>query len=59
MLLEEAREVAAPAELRGAQFDGVGPGLPVPVAISVALIRGIGAALAWSSAAEEVGFELH
>ena len=40
--LEEAREVAALAQLGDAQLDRAGPGLPVPVAIAVALGQPVG-----------------
>ena len=44
--LQEAREVGALAQLRDAQLDRAGPGLPVPLAIAVALGQPLGALLA-------------
>ena len=44
--LQEAREVAALAQLRDAQLDRAGPRLPVAVAVAVALDQPLGALLA-------------
>ena len=50
--LEEAREVAALAQLRDAQLDRAGPGLPVAVAVAVALVEPLGARLAVAGAGQ-------
>ena len=57
--LEEAGEVAAPAQLWDTQLDGARPGLPIPVAVTVTLIGPLGAALVRAGAAETIGLELH
>ena len=57
--LEEAGEVAASPQLRDPQLDGSGPGLPVAVAIAVALIDPALAALAVTGAAQGLGLQLH
>ena len=44
--LQKAREVAALAQLRDAQLDRPGAGLPVAVAVPVAMVDAIGAAFA-------------
>ena len=56
---EEARKVAAAAQLGDAQLHGAGPGLPVPISVAVALVGPLGAALVGTGAAERVGLELH
>ncbi len=56
---EEAGEVAAAAQLRDAEFDRAGPGLPVAIAIAVAMIGPALAALAVAGAAQGVGLQLH
>src|SRR5678815_2726457 len=48
---EEAGEVAAMAQLRDAQFDRAGPGLPIAVAIAIAVVGPALAALAMASTA--------
>ena len=57
--LEEAGEVAAAAQLRNVQFHRAGPGLPVAIAVAVALVGPVLAALAVSGAAQCVGLQLH
>jgi hypothetical protein len=56
---EEAREVAAAPELRDAQLDRARAGLPIAVAVAVALVAPLGAALAVSGAAQGFGLQLH
>jgi hypothetical protein len=57
--LEEAREVRALAQLRDAQLDGPGPGLPDPVAVAVALRQTLRALLAVSRARQPADLERH
>src|SRR3546814_1560756 len=47
--LQEGREVAPLAQLGNPQLDRAGTGLPVPVAVAVALVAPLGAALAMRS----------
>ena len=49
--LEEAGEVAAPAQLWDTQLDGARQGLPIPVAVTVTLVGPLGAALVRAGAA--------
>src|SRR5271169_2096974 len=56
---EEAREVAAMAQLRNAQLHRAGPGLPIAVAETVAMVGPALAALAVAGAAQSVGLQLH
>src|SRR5260370_25438461 len=48
---EEARKVAATAQLRNAQIHRAGPGLPVAIAVAVAMVGPALAALALAGAA--------
>ena len=57
--LQEAREVAALAQLRDAQLDRAGARLPDPVAIAVALVDPLGAALAMGGAGQPLDLQLH
>src|SRR5712692_4241048 len=57
--LEKGREVAAAAQLRDAQLDGAGAGLPVSLAVAVALVAPIGAALTGPGAAQALGLQRH
>src|SRR3954447_3402738 len=41
---EEARKIASLSQLRNAEFDGSGPGLPVAIPVTVAVIEPIGSA---------------
>src|SRR5665213_1048374 len=57
--LQEAGEVAALAQLGDAQFDRAGAGLPVAVAIAIALVAAIGTAFAGGRVAQAFGFQGH
>jgi site-specific DNA recombinase len=57
--LQEAREVGAPPELRDPQLDGPRPGLPVALAVAVALHQPLGAALAMRAAGQLTHLQLH
>src|SRR3546814_8772900 len=57
--LQEGREVAPLAQLGNPQFDRAGTGLPVPVAVAVAMVTPFGAALAMDGAAQALDFQLH
>ena len=57
--LQETGKVAAPAQLRNAQFDCACARLPVPVAVAVALDHALGALLAVSCAGQAANFQLH
>ncbi len=57
--LEEAREVAASPELGDPELDGAGPGLPVPIAVAVALRQPLGALLAIGRTGELADLQLH
>ena len=50
--LQEGREVGAAPQLRDPQLDRAGPGLPVALAVAVALVGPVGAALAMGGAAQ-------
>src|SRR5205823_6952795 len=56
---EEGREVAAAPQLRDAQLDRSRAGLPVAVAVAVALIAPFRAALAVPGAAQSFALQLH
>ncbi len=57
--LQETREVAAFPELRDAQLDSSRTGLPVPVAIAIALRQPLRALLAMGSAGQPTHLHLH
>jgi hypothetical protein len=57
--LQEAREVAAAAQLGDAQLDRAGPGLPVAVAVAVALHQAVGVLLAVRRACQRADLDLH
>ena len=57
--LQEGGEVAAPPQLRDPQLDSAGAGLPVAVAIAVALVAPFGGALAMRRTTELLGLEFH
>src|SRR6202023_2049282 len=57
--LEEARKVASFPQFWDAQFHRPGAGLPVAVAISIALRDPIGAAFAVRRAGQALDFQLH
>ena len=57
--LQEAREVAALAQLGDAQLDRAGAGLPVAVAVAVALGQPLGALLAVAGAGQLADLQLH
>jgi hypothetical protein len=57
--LEEAGKIAAFAQLRNPQLDRAGPGMPVAVAIAVALVDPAFAALAVPGAAEGIALQRH
>jgi len=57
--LQEAREVAAAAQLGDAQFDRPGPGLPITIAIAITLCQTGGALLAVRRACQRADLELH
>ena len=57
--LQEAREVAALAQLGDAQLHRAGPGLPVAVAVAVALGQPLGARLAVRRPGQAVHLQLH
>jgi len=57
--LQEAGEIAALAQLRDPQFDGAGPGLPVAVAIAVALRQPLRRLLAIAGAGQAADLQLH
>src|SRR4030088_2513801 len=56
---EEAREVAAASQLRDTQLDCSRAGLPVAVAVAVALVAPLRAALAMPGAAQSFALQLH
>ena len=56
---EEAREVAALAELRNPQFDGSGAGLPIALAVAVAMGEAIRRTSAAWGTGEALDIELH
>jgi hypothetical protein len=49
---QKGREVGALAQLGDAQLDGAGPGLPIAVAVAVALNQTLGALLAVAGASQ-------
>jgi hypothetical protein len=57
--LEEAREVAALAQLGDAQLDRPGPGLPVAIAIAVTLGQTMGTLLPVRRAGQRADLQLH
>ena len=57
--LQEARKVAALAQLRDAQLDRAGARLPDPVAVAVALDKPLGALLAIAGAGQALDLQLH
>ena len=57
--LQETGEIAAFAQLRDAQLDGAGPGLPIALAIPVAMGDPIDAAFTVRRAGEVLNFQLH
>ena len=57
--LQEAREIAAPAQLGDAQLNRSGAGFPEPVAVTVAVIDPVGTALAVRGAGQVVDLQLH
>ena len=57
--LEKAREVAALAQLRDAQLDRAGAGLPVAVAIAVALVEPIGLRSPCAAPVSALDLQLH
>ena len=57
--LEEARKVAALAQLRDAQLDGAGAGLPAAVAVAVAMHPPVRAPLAKRGASQPLDLQLH
>jgi hypothetical protein len=57
--LPEAGEVAAPAQLGDAQFDRPGAGLPIPLAVAVALDKALRALLAVAGTRYGFDFQLH
>ena len=57
--LQEGGEVGAAPQLGDPQFDGAGPGLPVAVAVAVALHQAVGAALAMGGAGHLAHLQLH
>jgi hypothetical protein len=56
---QKGREITALAQLRDAQLDGSGAGLPNPVAIAVAVIDAVRAALPMRGASQVLDFQLH
>jgi hypothetical protein len=54
---KEAREVAAMAQLGDARFDSASPGVPVPLAVAVALIGSLSAAFTGRGAPQRLGFQ--
>jgi hypothetical protein len=57
--LQKAREVGAAPELRNPQLDSAGSGLPVALAVAVALVHPLGAAFAMGGAAQAIALQLH
>jgi hypothetical protein len=57
--LQETGKVAALAQLRNAQLYRTGPGLPVPVAVAIALDQPLGALLTVSRAGQAAHLQLH
>lgn len=57
--LQDKREVAALAKLRDPQLDGLGAGLPITVAVAVALRQPLGALLAVRRAGELANLQVH
>jgi hypothetical protein len=56
---QKGREIAALAQLRDAQLDRAGAGLPHPVAIAVAVIDALRAAFPMRGAGQILDFQLH
>jgi site-specific DNA recombinase len=56
---KEAREVAALAELRNAQLDRAGAGLPIALAVAVAMGEAVGGASAVRRTGEALDLQLH
>ena len=57
--LQEAGEIAALPELRDAQLDGPGPGLPIAITIAVALRQPVRALLPVASPGQAGDLHLH
>ncbi len=57
--LEEAREVGAAPQLRDPQLDRTRPGLPIALAVAIALHQPIGAELAMGGAGDRAHLQLH
>ena len=57
--LGSRKEVAAAAQLRDAQLDGPGSGLPVAITVAVALRQPVSAAFAVRGAGHAADFQLH
>ena len=57
--LQEAREVTALPQLRDPQLDGSGPGLPIAIAVAVALVGSGLAAFAVPGATQRLGLQCH
>jgi hypothetical protein len=57
--LEEAREVTTLAELRDTQLDHTGAGLPVPLAVAVAMGEAIGGASTARRTGEALDLQFH
>jgi hypothetical protein len=56
---QEAGKIRALAQLRDAQLNGAGPGLPIPLAIAVALGQALGALLAIAGPGQATHLQLH
>src|SRR5262249_43280591 len=56
---QKGRKITALAQLRDAQLDGPGAGLPNPVAIAVSVIDALRAALSMRGADQALDFQLH
>ena len=57
--LQKAGEVAALAQLRDAQLDRAGTGLPVAIAVAVAVVDALRAALAMGGAGQALDLQFH
>ena len=57
--LQKAGEVGALAQLRDAQLDGTGAGLPIALTVAVALSQALLALLAIAGTGQALNFELH
>jgi len=57
--LQEAREVAATAQLGYTQLDGAGPRLPVAITVAVALHQAVGILRTMRRACQRADLQLH